>query len=202
MGFFDADPAHEPPPEQEYRPPEWSQPPENVMPAAVALDALVVRRDALAVWIADGLAYPTGLAFGIAVVLRHRPPPGRRPRGWFLGPGEPGGPLFGAGFADGRRTATDRALRSRDGGPPEIALGHRGGGGSDRQWHGRLWLWPLPPEGPLTFAFAWPEEGVEEVTVEVDSAPIRAAAARAVELWPEERPQPPDAGGGGWTSYA
>jgi hypothetical protein len=62
MGFFDADPAHEPPAEPEYRPPEWSQPPENVMPAAFALDALVVRRDALAVWIADGLAHPTGLA--------------------------------------------------------------------------------------------------------------------------------------------
>jgi hypothetical protein len=202
MGFFDADPAHEPPPEPEYRPPEWSQPPENVMPAAVALDALIVRRDDVAVWMADALAYPTGLAFGVVVVRRHRPPPHQRHRAWFMGPGEPGGPRFGAGFADGRRTAIDRALRSRDPGPPQIVLSHRGGGGSDRSWHGAMWLWPLPPEGPLTFAFAWPEEGVEEVTVDVDSAPIRAAAARAVELWPEERPPVPPAGGGGWTAYA
>jgi hypothetical protein len=50
-----------------------------------------------------------------------------------------------------------------------------------------LVLAPLPPEGPLRFACAWPDELIEETTAELE-APIREAAARAVELWPDERP--------------
>jgi hypothetical protein len=72
--------------------------------------------------------------------------------------------------------------------PPWAVLVATGGGGSDRRRHGRHWLWPLPPAGPLSFAFAWRDEGVEEATVEIDAAPIRAAAARATELWPDDRP--------------
>jgi hypothetical protein len=83
-----------------------------------------------------------------------------------------------------------------------IVLWPHGSSGSNRGWRGEHWLWPLPPDGPLTFAFAWPDEGVAEATVLVDSAPIREAAARAVELWPDDRPEPPAAGsGGGWTAY-
>ena len=45
-----------------------------------------------------------------------------------------------------------------------------------------FWLWPLPAEGPLRFACEWPDEDIEETIAELD-APIRGAAARAVELW-------------------
>lgn len=48
-----------------------------------------------------------------------------------------------------------------------------------------MWLWPIPAEGPLTFAFRWPAQGVEETTVAVDTAPLREASARAAAWWPE-----------------
>ncbi len=54
-----------------------------------------------------------------------------------------------------------------------------------------MWLWPLPPPGPLTFVCAWPAEGVEETHAQIDGAEILAASARAVELWPDDRPLPP-----------
>ncbi|MGE0794264.1 MAG: hypothetical protein AB7H43_05505 [Acidimicrobiia bacterium] len=54
-----------------------------------------------------------------------------------------------------------------------------------------LWLWPLPPAGPVTFAFAWPARGIEEATVVVDAQVFRTAALRAEQLWepltPDER---------------
>jgi hypothetical protein len=55
----------------------------------------------------------------------------------------------------------------------------------------------------LTFAMSWPEQGLDEVVVEVDAAPIREAAGRAVELWPDDRPlpPPPGEGGPGWAAY-
>lgn len=43
---------------------------------------------------------------------------------------------------------------------------------------------PLPPPGELTFAAAWEALGLPETTVTVDAAQLRAAAARATELWP------------------
>ena len=54
-----------------------------------------------------------------------------------------------------------------------------------------MWLWPLPPAGPLTFVCAWPAEGIEEISAQIDAAPILEAASRAIELWPDERPLPP-----------
>jgi hypothetical protein len=200
VSFFDVVPPPEPPREPEYRPPEWVHPPDNVMPATCALDALIVRRDDLAVWVADALAYPTGLVFELVAVQRHGSPPERRDRPWFFHPGTPESPRFGVGFADGRRASFDRGLRHGADGPPDIMLTFNGGGGTDRRWNGRMWLWPQPPEGPLTFAFVWPEQGVEEITVEIDSHPVRAAAARAVELWPDERPLPPASGQGRWAT--
>ncbi|MCM3920688.1 hypothetical protein ND748_03220 [Frankia sp. AiPs1] len=48
----------------------------------------------------------------------------------------------------------------------------------------RYWLWPLPPEGPLTFVAEFLARGLPESRVSVDGAAIRAAADRAVDLWP------------------
>ena len=171
------------------------------MPRAVAIDLLVARGDDIAVWVAEALAYPTGVAFGLVIVRRYGPSPERRHRPWFIPPGEPDGPRFAIGFADGRRTAIGRPFAHGDDRTPDIVLSHNGGGGSDRRWTGRMWLWPLPPAGPLTLAFIWPELKVPETTVEIDSTPIRDAAAQAVELWPEERPHRPPRGEGGWASY-
>jgi hypothetical protein len=58
---------------------------------------------------------------------------------------------------------------------------------------------PLPPDGPVTFVAAWPEYGAAETRAGLDGAAIRAAAARAVSLWPEE-PETSPGGGGVWSS--
>ena len=45
---------------------------------------------------------------------------------------------------------------------------------------------PLPPYGPVTFIVSWLAQGVTEARAEVDGAVIRAAADRAVTLWPDD----------------
>jgi hypothetical protein len=96
----------------------------------------------------------------------------------------PGGLRFGVELADGSRAIADRGPPEAGGGP---TLTPRGGGGGGLSYDLGFWLWPLPPAGPLRFACAWPDEGIEETTAELD-APIRELAARAVELWPDDRP--------------
>jgi hypothetical protein len=202
MSFFEASES-EPlaPVEPDYRPPEWAQPPDNVMPAAVPLDSVLARGDGVAVWVADALVYTTGLQLTVVWVRRDRLPAHMLHRPLFMQAQDPDGPRFGVGFADGRKATLGHPVGHRRD-RPAIVLAHGGGGGSDRRWSGRMWLWPLPPPGPLTLAFAWPALGIPERTIDLASQPIIAAAARAVELWPETRPEPPKRGDvGGWTAY-
>jgi hypothetical protein len=206
MGFFDDIEAPPPRPEPvEHRSPPWAGPPTNVVPATVALDVLLVRTPDWAAWIAEASVTPHGLEFTITLVGRRAEPEPSAMGPLFDGALD-GAPRFGVGFADGRRAVSGEAHH-----PPsptgdaatEIVLWPRGGSGSRRRWARTFWLWPLPPPGPLTLALTWPAEGIDERLVELDSAPLRAAAARAVELWPDDRPLPPPPGdgGSGWERY-
>jgi hypothetical protein len=186
----------------DYRSPPWSGAPENELPVAIALDVVLVRTDAIAVYVTSARVFSTGLAFDVAMVRRRPVSSAEDRRGGFLLHGESDGEAarLGVAFADGRRTTLDAAWSGRVE-APEIQLQSGGGGGGFRRWDARVWLWPIPPQGPLTFAFVWPRAGVDETLVEVDSAPIRDSAPRAVELWPDDRPLPPRHDGPGWAAY-
>jgi hypothetical protein len=186
--FADLPPRPEPIRSEDFRPPPWSGPPDNVVPGAVALEVLLARTDDAAVWMGEALAYPTGVTFTLHAVFR-RPREIHHGRPPFM---DPDAQRFGVRLADGRKAFADGGPPHRDGEGPLLVS--RGGGGSDRRWESRLWLWPLPPPGPLTVAVAWPAAGIDEATVELDAAPIVEAAGRATELWPDERPERPDGG--------
>jgi hypothetical protein len=161
----------------------------------VALDVPLARTGALAVSLAAATVGPQSAALTLAIVARE--------------------PLSGAddlrlgvAFADGRRCV---ARSMPLGAPPEpegdaereILLWTRDpGAGGGRVQRVSYLLWPLPPAGPLTLTFVWPARGVGEVTAEVDGGRLREAAARVVELWPDERPDPPAEPGEGWLRYA
>jgi hypothetical protein len=94
---------------------------------------------------------------------------------------------FGVQFSDGRRATNVEGYR-HDAGPPGsgIALHHGGGGSGGRAWHQDMWVWPLPPPGPVTFVCEWPAAGIELTRHELDSALLREAAERAQVIWPED----------------
>jgi hypothetical protein len=191
VSFFASDPAPEPPEPPEYRPPAWSGPPENELPATVALDVLLARSDDLAVWLSDALVYRKGALIGW-VIARRTPSMEARGHPLVFGPPARDGPRFGVGFADGRKAVLGDHRRPFGGDPATgPVLTPQGGGGSQRYWQGRVWLWPVPPEGPLTLAFAWDEADIGETVVTIDSLPLARAAERAIELWPDDRPAAP-----------
>ncbi|WP_027005824.1 hypothetical protein [Conexibacter woesei] len=154
-------------------------PPLGERPVALSLGVTLAHTDAVAVHIAGAYAFSTGLTFGVALVRREGAAlePGRD--AFFSErPQSDDEPRFGVAFADGRAASLD--------GPPspDILLGMRGGGGGGGTYETRMWLWPIPPEGPLTFTFRWLAEGIEETTVAVDTAPLRDASARTAVWWP------------------
>ena len=54
------------------------------------------------------------------------------------------------------------------------------------RWSESLWLWPLPTEGRLSFVCEWPALDIPLTRADLDSAPIRDAAARSQRLWDDE----------------
>lgn len=205
--FFEP-PARHPDPVREHRQPPWIGPPENVLGAAVPLRLVLARTDEVALAITDASAYPSGVMFQVALRLRTLTTEMRRALlaspfhlPWYSSEPDGGNEIppellrIGVQFADGRKATT---LGGRDWGqgePEGPVLMPHGGGGGERSWDVRLWLWPLPPPGPLVFACEWPLANIPLTTAELDAALICDAAERAELLWPEEGHVTP----GGWS---
>jgi hypothetical protein len=137
----------------------------RMAPGALGVAPVLVRTDAVAAWLSGLEATRHGLAFR----LRAR---WREPRAF----DDDEGPL-----------ARDLpfALRVEHDGV-ELAQYGGGGSGTNSAVSRDLSVAPLPTEGTLRFVLSWPAEGVEAAVVELDAALVRAAAERAVVLWPDE----------------
>ena len=149
-----------------------------VVPVAL----LVARTDTHAVLIDGLLVYPTGFDFDLAVrrhpgLPRHQPDP----HSWHE-------LRLEVRFADGRSADNGPGPWPRPGDdqPPEPLL-YQSVSGPDG---GHVWLWGLPPPGPLTFACQWPTEEIPPSQAELDAGLVLAAAARAQTLWPAPASSP------------
>src|SRR5215469_1412391 len=203
MSFFDSIPEPPPPPEPvRERRPAWARP-DAVIPGSVPAEVMLIRTEQVAVAIGGVRAYPNGFEFTLHTRLRHEDevwPRAADPlerHGRWRGGQVPDDVLrLGVLYADGRRTATTarHPLWDDDTDDGRLVLLQGGGGGDARRWNGDFWVYPLPPEGPVTFVASWPRHGVAETRVELDGAAIREAAGRAVTLWPEEPESEPGDG--------
>lgn len=188
MSFFELPPPLPEPEGPAFEAPEWLGPPENILPGAAPLELVLARNDSAAVYVHSGRAFPNGVAFTLG--LRTREPWDRRRNdplmAWHEGSLDDDVVRFGIVLADGRKaTVFDRRpMPGTD--APAAVLFPRGGGGGGTTWEHSFWAWPLPPPGPFAFVVEWPAQGIELTRVEVDSEPIREAATRAIELWPDD----------------
>lgn len=174
--------------------PEWMGPPENVVPAIVALELLLVHNERLAVWIPGADAYRTAVMLHVELRGREAARPGVESGA--------GTWRFGVQFSDGQKATTFGlgVVRMGSGLAPSVAtaaaakpvgtppsgplLSGRGGGGGLTVFRQDYWLWPLPPGGDLLIACEWPNVGLELTTARIDADQLRDAAARSRELWP------------------
>jgi hypothetical protein len=177
MGFFDDVPRRDEHLwEVRRRQAEWVGPPENIIGGTAILDRVLVNSGAAAVVLGGAEAFPTGVILRVGAM--RRPAPKLRDTYEHL--------RFGVGLPDGRNLVAGHC--DDDEREPSARLMPRGGSHGPLMLSRDYWLWPLPPEGPLQIAVEWTDEGIDETVVAIDSAPLREAAGRAVELWPDERP--------------
>jgi hypothetical protein len=167
--------------------------PDAVIPGSVPAELLLVRTDQVAVAVGSVRAYPNGFEFTVHSRLRRvdrEIGPSGDPFSWhrrFHGAHAPADVLrLGVLYADGRRTATTSSRVPAGDSPGQLVLSQQGGGGSARRWDQGFWVHPLPPDGPVMLIASWLEHGVTEARAELDGTAIRAAAGRAISLWPDE----------------
>jgi hypothetical protein len=70
--------------------------------------------------------------------------------------------------------------------PPRPAgpiVGHMKGGGGGKRWDFEYWIWPLPPDGPLTVSCEWRSERVARTSKELDGSAIRLAGSSSTSVW-------------------
>lgn len=95
---------------------------------------------------------------------------------------------FRLSLADGREAAQDDEAGLRNGLGPMLSVtgSERNSGGPNDDEHIRmsLWIWPLPPPGPVTVMCSWPDRGLQDAELVLDGDAIRAAASQAVPFWP------------------
>jgi hypothetical protein len=184
MAFFDAPRPPTPPMPPPPRRPEWFGPPEGWLGGFVPVRLVMARTPELLVCLGRGEAFPTGVQLEMQVITR-------RPTHGSLSLHDDDNDLrLGVAFDDGRKWQGGRREGAfSDNMPAGPILVPTGGGGSSNEWHQDLWLWPLPPAGPVTFALEWPREGIAETTVVIDGALFRAGADQAEQLWQPPSPE-------------
>ena len=122
-----------------------------MVPGVVQVAVLVARTDTHAVLVDGLLVYPTGFDFDLAVRRRPGHPHRHRHRGHLWGDDL----RLEVRFADGRSADNNPRRWPRPSGDqlPDPPLLYQSTSGADG---GHVWLWGLPPPGPLTFACHWP----------------------------------------------
>jgi hypothetical protein len=195
MSFFKPVPPEKPPTRLSKS--DWLREPEGWIGGAVGEHVLLTRTAEVAVFVHSLRAVPAGLAFEVALRFRER----RRTTGlsndfhatvheeYLDGELSPLFFRFGIELADGRSASSLRSERHRavsaEGPPDGPILNQHGGGGGSSGIDIRYWLWPLPVESPLTFVCEWPGRDIPLTRASLDTAPIAAAATRAIPAFAE-----------------
>ncbi len=163
--------------------PEWAAPPQMIG-GHVTGPALVGRSDQAVVALRQVLAFPSGVE---AELEGHYRGPIEEPN-WHDATGR-GQLRFWVRFPDGREAAQGDKVGARNGRGPVLAvINYESGSAPGREGHEdvrvRLWIWPLPPPGPLVLSCSWPGHSFDDVSLVLDGGAIHTAAAQARQLWP------------------
>jgi hypothetical protein len=156
----------------------------------MAVNALVGRQENGVVFIPSLEVYPNGFLVHVQILSDPRKPD--EVRQFMMRPRVRMGMLrIGVRFADGRTGGqglvggTANLPKDEEGVPTQPYVGLRGGGGGGSGgWRFTVWVYPLPPDGPLEIFVALPPEaGGNEYSIALDGSAIRAAAEDAKVIW-------------------
>jgi hypothetical protein len=178
-----------PVPEQElfaYNGREWTDPPRDyIVPAVLPVTQPLGRSDRTVIALRMIEVWPAAITLRITVysrdnlvddpaegLIEHRRVPDYNAL------------LVGVLFADGRRASSETISVPSASEPDNPVLRARALGGTGFAVEHEVFVWPLPPDGPLKLVVQWRDRDIAESQTELDGAAIRVAAKDAAEIWP------------------
>lgn len=202
MTFFPLDAEAPEADEPEQSMPRWWGPPDDELPVLLPATEILASTEHLRIALIGAFVHREGVELRIERRLRRRELPLREwndlvgkftEHGMFGPPDDPAARLrFGLVLGDGEQVLDGSPFRPGvdPSTPPEhhsLMRTGGGGGGGGRSYTGSdgLWLWPLPPDGPMELVLQWPALGIAETRTVLDGTSIRDLAQRAVPLWPD-----------------
>ena len=159
----------------------WHMPPPMVGGQALG-PVVIARSDRGVLIVRHVLAFPTGVVIEVEAHGRgtYDSTSFRDPTARAL--------WFSVRFDDGRETDLDDDFGLRDGQGPMLHAyaTESSGGGPDaaEDIQMKLWLWPLPPPGPVTLTCSWGRVGISGAELVLDGDSLRSAAEHAEPFWP------------------
>ncbi len=153
---------------------------------ALALSSFVLARSAdVAVAVRGITAFSDGVVLHVVVLFSDEQR--RESMDWSLQEfsRSPGRFRLGVELPDGVRATTG----SGDAPPPEspsagaVLTRLSDSSTGPLRWQGDYWLWPLPTEGSMVVGCYWPDRGISESLVSIDTAPLAAAAQKCRPVW-------------------
>ena len=167
--------------------------PDREFGVSVPLNRMLFRTERLAAAIPSLTVFSTGFRVDLTIIIRDESAGSPQLAYGFAGSTlrylDGNGQLlpsvfrFGLEFADGRRVTSldrfaDRASRG------QLALTAQGGGGGSGTWTYHFFVTALPPPGVMRFVAEWPQEGVAETHIDIETSELLSAAASIALLWP------------------
>lgn len=200
--FFEPPEPREPGRERRYRTPQWVAPPQWTLPGLVPVELILARTTTAAICMTGIAAYPEGFEFDVRTMSASEDDPFGEPfspgplRARAMSEGELPDTLlrFGLQFADGAKVTNLTEAGGCGSQPPRgPVMRSGGGGGGGLSWTQSMYVWPLPPDGPLAVVVEWPAQGIALTRTELDGALVRRAASRAQVVFSDEHlPDWPD----------
>jgi hypothetical protein len=187
MSFFEPLPPPPEPPERRWSPPAWDRPSEGTLPATLAVDAVLQQDEGIVVAVPHLDVFPNGFCINLLFLLDpHR---AQDLRALHRGPTTM--PRVGVRFADGRVGGQNslpgmfNLSKDAEGFPtqPHVGFAGAGAGGGGSGWTLSVWVYPLPPDGPLEIHVALPAPATQELSTVLDGSAVRATAERARIIW-------------------
>jgi hypothetical protein len=193
VSFFPADPPEDATEGPDHQPAPWWKPSDEELAATFPIGETIALTERVALILTIARVYSNGVELVVERRIR-RGSTGRRE--WLemqsrmhdhYGRFDPERLRYGVVLGDGQKLILDLPP-GLYGVTPEkhsLTLTRGNGGGSEDfyTFEDGMWLWPLPPEGPLEVVAQWPAFGVPESHVVLDSAPLRGLASRARKVW-------------------
>lgn len=192
MSFFEPPPPPPKPIQRQWSAPAWDRPSEGTLPWMVPINGIVHQNVDVVVFIESIAVYPNGFVINVGIRASPRQPeqeimtrihrPGARI------------PRVGVRFSDGRMAGreahqgqwvrpTPEHPRDAEGFPINPIMRGTGGGGGGGGWRFGVWVYPLPPEGPIEIFVSLPAAGLDEGKTLIDGKVIRDASQKATVVW-------------------